>query len=297
MLDEIEIFIKVAELGSFSAAAESLNIPQSSVSRKIQRLEDHLEVRLLNRTTRQVKVTTAGQKYYLHCIQILKDIAEANRSVKSINEAPKGLLRITAPIESVNLFLGEIVDEFLKLYPEIEVDVVASNTIINPIEEGFAVATRLAHLKDSTLIARPLGQPRDYLCVAPCYIEKYGYPADIEDLSLHKCLRMSNPEPLSTWELHRGKERKLVSVKGPAVVNSLVLLHKLTCSGHGIAKLPSYLCRKNIENGSLINLFPDWSFPIRTLSVVYPSSRHLSANVRIFIDYLLEHSKAFDFLD
>lgn len=297
MIEEIEIFIKVAELGSFSAAADSLNLPQSTVSRKVQRLEDHLEVRLLNRTTRQVKVTAAGQEYYLSCLQILKHLLEANRSVKSLNEAPKGLLRITAPIESINVFLGQIIDDFLNLYPEIEVDVVASNTMLNPIEEGFDVAIRLANLKDSTLIARPLGRPRDFLCAAPSYLEQYGYPVDIEDLGLHKCLRMSNPEPLSTWELNRGKERKLVVVKGPAVVNNLVLLHKLTCGGHGIAKLPAYLCRKNIDDGSLVSVFPDWSFPIRTLSVVYPSSRHLSANVRIFVDFLLDKSKGFDFLE
>ncbi|QDE31896.1 LysR family transcriptional regulator [Shewanella polaris] len=297
MIDDIEIFIKVTELGSFSAAADSLNLPQSTVSRKIQRLEDQLEVRLLNRTTRQVKVTPAGQEYYLQCVQIFKDLLEANRSVKASNEAPKGLLRITAPIESINLFLGQIINDFLNLYPEIEVDVVASNTMVNPIEQGFDVAIRLANLKDSTLIARSLGRPRDYLCAAPAYIEKYGYPTDIENLSLHKCLRMSNPEPLSTWELKRGKERKLVTVEGPATVNSLVLLHTLTCGGHGIAKLPGYLCRENIDNGSLITLLPDWSFPLRTLSVVYPSSRHLSANVRIFVDYIIEKSKYFDFLN
>jgi DNA-binding transcriptional LysR family regulator len=296
MIDEIEVFIKVAELGSFSAAAESLNLPQSTVSRKIKKLEDHLEVRLLNRTTRQVKVTTAGQEYYVQCIQIFKDLLKANRSIKSSNDAPKGLLRITAPNESIDLFLGQIINDFLNLYPEIEVDVIASNTMINPIEEGFDVALRLANLKDSTLIARPLGRPRDYLCAAPAYLKKYGYPTDIEDLSQHKCLRMSNPEPLSTWELNRGKERKLVVVEGPAVVNSLLLLHKLTCGGHGIAKLPSYLCRENIEDGSLISLLPDWSFPLRTLSVVYPSSRHLSANVRIFVDYLVDKSQDFDFL-
>ncbi len=294
MIDEIEVFIKVAELGSFSAAAESLNLPQSTVSRKIQRLEDNLEVRLLNRTTRQVKVTAVGQEYYLQCVQILKDLLEANRSVKSSNKTPKGLLRITAPIESINIFLGQIIDEFLNIYPDIEVEVVASNTMINPIEEGFDIAIRLANLKDSTLIARSLGRLQDYLCAAPNYLEKYGYPTDIEDLSQHKSLRMSNPEPLSTWELNRGKERKLVVVEGPVVVNSLVLLHKLTCGGHGIAKLPGYLCRKSISNGSLIHLLPDWSFPLRTLSVVYPSSRYLSTNVRVFVDYLIEQSKKYE---
>lgn len=297
MIDEIEVFIKVAELGSFSAAAESLNFPQSTVSRKIQKLEDSLEVRLLNRTTRQVKVTAAGQKYYLHCVQIIKDLLEANRSVKSLNEAPSGLLKIAAPIESINIFLGDVINDFLKSYPDVEVNVVASNTMVNPIEEGFDVAIRLANLKDSTLIARSLGCPRDYLCAAPAYLEKYGYPTDIENLGQHKCLLMSNPEPLSTWTLSRGEEHKLVVVKGPVVVNSLSLLHKLTCGGHGIAKLPAYLCRKNIDDGSLVTLFPDWSFPLRTLSVVYPSSRHLSANVRIFVDYLLEKSKSFDFLE
>jgi len=294
MFDEIEVFIKVVELGSFSAAADSLNLPQSTVSRKIQRLEERLAVRLLNRTTRLVKVTTVGEGYYLHCVQIIKDLFEANRAVKSSHEEPKGLLRITAPTESVNLFLGEIINDFLNLYPGIEVNVVASNTMVNPIEEGFDVAIRLANLKDSTLIARSLGRPQDYLCTAPDYLEKYGYPTDIEELSNHKCLRMSNPEPISTWELNKGKERKLVVVEGPAVVNSLVLLHQLTCGGHGIAKLPGYLCRENINNGSLIHLLPDWSFPLRTLSVVYPSSRHLSANVRIFVDYLIEKSKKFE---
>jgi len=295
MFDEIEVFIKVAELGSFSAAASSLNLPQSTVSRRIQRLEDRLEVLLLNRTTRQVKLTVAGQEYYSQCVQIIKGLLEANRSVKSSNELPNGLLRITAPIESINVFLGQIINDFLKLYPDIEVDVVASNTMVNPIEEGFDVAIRLANLKDSTLIARALGQPQDYLCAAPAYLEKCGHPGNVEDLSNHKCLLMSNPDVLSTWELNRGKERKLVAVEGPAVVNSLILLHKLTCGGHGIAKLPSYLCREDINNGSLIHLLPDWSFPLRTLSVVYPSSRHLSANVRTFVDYLVENTKDFEF--
>lgn len=295
MFDEIEVFIKVVELGSFSAAADSLNLPQSTVSRRIQRLEDRLEVRLLNRTTRSVKVTASGAEYYSHCVKILKDLFEANVSVKSSHEELKGSLRITAPIESINLFMGQVINDFLTLYPDMDIDFVASNTMVNPIEEGFDIAIRLANLKDSTLIARGLGQPKDYLCAAPDYLEKWGSPDNVEDLSNHKCLRMSNPEPLSTWELNRGKERKLVTVKGPATVNSLVLLHKLTCGGHGIAKLPSYLCRENLKNGSLIHLLPDWSFPLRTLSVVYPSSRHLSANVRTFVDYLIEHTKNFEF--
>lgn len=297
MIDEIEIFVKVVELGSFSGAADRLSLPQSTVSRKIRHLEDQLGVRLLNRTTRLVKPTHTGMIYYQRCARITKDLADANQEVISSQDTPKGLLRITAPVESVHVFLDDIIDSYLRQYPDVEIDVVASNEIINPIDQGFDVAIRLANLKDSTLIARPLGQTTDLLCAAPEYIKENGIPKYLSELSGHKCLRMSNLEIFSKWELTRNKELQIVSVTGPIIVNSLILLHKLTCRGHGIAKLPTYLCADNIKDGSLVPILPEWVFPQRTLWVVYPSARHLSPNIRSFVDFLIEKSKAFGFLE
>lgn len=296
MIDDIEVFVKVVEQGSFSGAADSLAIPQSTVSRRIRHLEDQLGVRLLNRTTRHVKPTQTGLMYYQRCLRITKDLADANQEVMSSQNTPKGLLRITAPVESVYVFLDEIIDSYLKQYPDVEVDVVASNEILNPIDQGFDIAIRLAALKDSTLIARPLGTVSDLLCAAPAYINEFGLPNNLEALEDHKCLRMSNQEVFSKWELSQNKGTRSVSVSGPVIVNSLILLHKLTCRGHGIAKLPTYLCADNIKDGSLISILPEWAFPQRTLWVVYPSARHLSPNVRSFVDFLIEESKGYDFL-
>ncbi len=301
MIDDIEVFVKVVELGSFSGAADSLAVPQSTVSRKIRRLEDQLGVRLLNRTTRLVKPTQTGMMYYQRCARITKDLADANQIVMSSHETPKGLLRVTAPVESIYVFLGDIIDDYLKLYPEVEVDIVASNEIVNPIDQGFDVAIRLANLKDSTLIARPLGNTTDLLCAAPDYIRENGMPKDLTELGGHKCLRMSNLEIYSKWQLSqggvsKGHEKQTVSVTGPVIVNSQILLHKLTCRGHGIAKLPTYLCAENIKDGSLLSILPQWTFPQRTLWVVYSSARHLSPNIRSFVDFLVEKSKGYDFL-
>ena len=296
MIDNIHIFVRVVESESFSGAARLLDLPQSTVSRRVRQLEDELGVRLLERTTRCVKPTHTGAIYFQRCLKIVRDLDDASNELLSSQKTPSGLLRITAPVESIHVFLDDILNDFLREYPSIEIDVVASNELFNPIDKGFDVAIRLADLKDSSLIARPLGKTTELICAAPRYIDKYGMPHTPKELKEHNCLRMSNGEIFSRWEGTDNDQLISVPVTGNVIVNSLTLLHKLTLEGHGIAKLPTYLCASDIEHERLKSVVPEWYFPKRTLWVLYSSSRHLTPKVRAFVDFIIEQTKGYGFL-
>ncbi len=282
-LSEIGVFVKVVQVGSFSQAARDLGLPKSTVSRKVAQLEERLGARLLQRTTRKVALTEVGAMYHERCARILPELEDAERAVIELQEVPRGLLRIAAPLRFG--LLGPVISEFLALYPDIKVEVICSDRIVDLIEEGFDLAIRAGTLADGSLIARRLMDSIPHFVVAaPSYRARRGTPSEPGELAKHDCLIFSGIRERGTWRFRRGARHVDVQVSGRVSINDFDLLRQATIAGHGIARLPAPSCCADLRAGNLVRLVEDWDTAEVPLSIVYPSTRHLSPKVRAFID-------------
>ncbi len=287
-LNEIAIFVKVVDAGSFTGAAKSLGLPKSTVSRKITQLEERLGVRLLQRTTRTLSLTDTGSAYYNQCSRIISDVEEANIAVTEMQSTPTGLLRITAPVLFGSRILSDLVSEFLADNPEIQLEMVLTDQALDLIQEGIDVAFRVGELADSSLIARNLGHVSTVTCASPDYLEKHGYPQHPSELKQHDCLTMPH---MSTWEFG-GPEAISVDLKARIRINDPMSLHKFALKGMGIAILPALLCYDDIKSGQLKPILCDWPFNAFPIHALYPSNRHLSVKVRSFVEFVVERMRA-----
>ena len=284
-LNEMIVFARVVQTGSFSGAGRALDMPKSTVSRKVAELEERLGSRLLQRTTRKMNLTDVGRTYYKHCARILAEIQEAETSVSDMQAKPHGLLRISAPTNFG--FLGPITSAYLKEHAEVQVEVVCTDRVVDLIEEGFDAAIRVGRLADSSLISRSLGQARDVLVAGPGYLERRGQPESPEELNAHECLLYGSREPRGVWELRSDAGTRTVSLRSRlVVVNDLDLLHEAALTGLGIALLPAHRCVDDLRSGRLQRILPQWCTPPTPIQAVYPSTRHLSPKLKAFLDTL-----------
>jgi DNA-binding transcriptional LysR family regulator len=283
-LSEIGVFVKVVQVGSFSQAARDLGLPKSTVSRKVAQLEERLGARLLQRTTRKVALTEVGAMYHERCARILPELEDAERAVIELQDVPRGLLRIAAPLRFG--LLGPVVAEFLSLYPDVRVEVVCSDRIVDLIEEGFDLAIRAGTLADGSLIARRLMDSIPHFIVAsPAYLDRRGTPDDPSELAKHDCMVFSgNQRERGTWRFRRGAKQLDVQVSGRVAINDFDLIRQAALAGHGIARVPAPVACADLRAGRLVRLVEDWDSAEVPLSIVYPSTRHLSPKVRAFID-------------
>jgi DNA-binding transcriptional LysR family regulator len=283
-LNEILVFTRVVQSGSFTASAKALKMTKSSVSRKLTELEDRVGARLLQRTTRTLSLTDVGRAYYERCARVIAELEEAELAVSRMQATPRGLLRVTVPLAFGQL--GTVVAELLKRYPDVRVEIVATDRQVNLIEEGFDVAVRAGPLADSSLHARPLGAARRVLAAAPSYLKRRGTPKAPAELDGHERLAFATAPALAAWTL-RG-DGKSVSVSAPArlVVNDFDLLQEAARSGLGIASLPEFMCRNDFERGRLRPVLARWCTEETPIHAVYPSTRHLSPKVMAFVDLL-----------
>jgi len=282
-LSEIGVFVKVVQVGSFSQAARDLGLPKSTVSRKVAQLEERLGARLLQRTTRKVALTEVGAMYHERCARILPELEDAERAVLELQDVPRGLLRIAAPLRFG--MLGPVVAEFLSIYPDVRVDVVCSDRIVDLIEEGFDLAIRAGTLADGSLIARRLMDSIPHFVVAaPSYVERRGEPDEPSELSRHDCLLFSGNRERGTWRFKRGAKQVDVQIAGRATINDFELIRQAALAGHGIARVPAPVACADLRAGRLVRVLEEWHTTEVPLSIVYPSTRHLSPKVRAFID-------------
>jgi DNA-binding transcriptional LysR family regulator len=280
-VSELQVFAKVVEQQGFTAAARALELPKSSVSRTVARLEDRLGVRLLQRTTRSLNLTDAGATFYGHATRILADIEQAERAVHSLAEVPRGTLRISAPLSFGSLFLGDLVADYMAQHHEVDVEVVLSDRLVDLIEEGFDLVVRVGALRDSSLVARKLGQAARRLVASPAYLAEHGTPTEPADLSDHQCLLYGYEATGANWRLAQGPE---VAVTGRLRSNNGSVLRAAALKGHGIAFLPEFLVACDLHTGRLVELLPQHEHAEAGIWVVYPHGRHLSAKVRAFVD-------------
>jgi DNA-binding transcriptional LysR family regulator len=287
-LNDMAIFSRVVEAGSITGAAKLLGLPKSTVSRKIALLEESLGVRLLERTTRALKLTEIGATYFEHCSRIVSEAEEANLAVTQMQATPRGKLRITAPTEFGSLYLGAILAAYLQQYPGVEVEVELTNRVVDLIDEGFDLAIRAGSLPDSSLIARKLASERVFICASPAYLEAHGKPLNPEDLSGHEMI-LSPASPRGHLRLLSEKgETVTVAIGGSLRVNSLAIARDAAATGLGLVALPEMICWEDLHSGRLQIAIEGWALPGTGIHAVYPSPRHLSAKVKTFIDFLQE---------
>lgn len=282
---QIALFVKVVELGGFTAAARELSVPKSTVSRQIARLEDRLGVRLLERTTRALRTTEAGRAYYERCARILADLQEAEDAITRHQVVPRGTLRITAPLTLGYLFLGEVIASFLQAWPEVRVEVSLSDRRVDLIEEGFDLAIRAGTLDDSSMIARRLGSTAFVCCASPDYLARRGAPRAPEDLADHECLLYEYSAPTGTWRLSPEVAVRVGSAR--LVSNNGDLLRAAAVAGLGLTFAPRFIVGRDLRAGRLVPVLEEHVQATGGIWALYPANRHLSAKVRAFVDHAI----------
>jgi DNA-binding transcriptional LysR family regulator len=284
-LNEILVFAQVAQAGSFTAAAAALGMPKSTVSRKVSDLEERLHSRLLQRTTRKLSLTDVGRTYYDYCARIVGEIEDAERAVSTLQETPRGLLRVTAPINVA--FLGPIVSDYLKRYPEVRLDLFCTGRTVDLVEERFDLGIRGGALADSTLIARRLGTATWLLVATPGYLKRRGRPRSPDDLSKHDCLLFGAGPDTGGLSLENGDRCVQVALSPRLTVTDIDVVYAVATAGLGIAVLPAFRCVEDLGARRLARVLADWNVPSTPVHVVYPSTRHISPKVKSFVDHLL----------
>ncbi|EKY3233872.1 LysR family transcriptional regulator [Cronobacter malonaticus] len=289
--DELIIFVAVVESGSFSRAAEQLNLANSAVSRAVKKLEMKLGVSLLNRTTRQLSLTEEGERYFRRIQQVLQEMAAAETELMESRQTPRGLLRIDAATPVILHLLMPMIKPFRERYPDVTLSLVSSETFINLIERKVDVAIRAGTLTDSSLRARPLFTSYRKIVASPDYLERYGVPATICDLKDHVCLGFTEPVSLNTWPV-ACEDGQLLEITPGMTSNSGETLKQLCLTGNGIACLSDFMIDKEIEQGELVELLAEYRLPVEMpFSAVYYSDRAVSTRIRTFIDFLSEWIK------
>jgi len=282
------IFVRVVELGGFAIAAEEADISATMVAKHIQALEARLAARLLNRTTRRQSLTEVGKLYYDRCKALLADVEAAESSISALQSAPRGTLRITAPVSFGARRLAPALAEFLSLYPDVNADLALIDRVADLVDEGFEAAIRIGNLADSRLVARRLQPYRSLLCASPEYIRRRGQPKSPPDLASHDCLGFSQSSLRGRWRLSRGSEDKTVNFTPRLLANNGEALRQAALAGLGILLQPEVLLADDVRDKRLIRVLPTWSLPARPMHVVYLADRQATPKLQCFLDFVVK---------
>lgn len=286
---QIMLFVHTVRHGNFSAAARSLGISPSAVSKQVKRLEDRLGVRLVNRGTRGLNLTEEGRVFFARCERIADDITEAEALVSSMGEQVQGSLRVVATVAFAKAHLLPVIPVFLKRYPELELNLELSDRSVDFASEGIDVAIRFTEqITDTSVVARKLAANKRVICAAPSYIEANGMPRSPEDLLEHNCLRLSTVSSWNDWEFECDGSLRVLKVCGNFEANSADAIYHATLAGLGIARLSTYLVAGDLRTGKLVRVLPEYTHEKADLFAIFPERRNLSPKVRAFVDYLVE---------
>ncbi|MEM5496253.1 LysR substrate-binding domain-containing protein [Paraglaciecola mesophila] len=281
----INEFVYVAETESFTQASKNLAISTAQVSRQISALESRLNVKLFYRTTRKVSLTEEGRLFYQHCRSVLDGLDAAERAITNLQSKPQGTIRLTAPVTYGEQQILPLVNDFMLLYPDVEVSAYLSNQKIDLVEQGYDLAIRLGKLSDSSMMAKKLATRTNFVCASPGYLAKFGFPHSLSELNKHSCLLGT----LDYWHFcDEGKERN-IRVKSRLRYNSGFSLVDAALKGLGIVQLPDYYVQEHLESGALVSLLDNYRESEEGIWAIYPRNRHLSPKIRTLVDYLAEH--------
>ena len=291
-LNDALIFAKVVEQGSFIAAAKQLRLGKTTVSRKVQGLEQRLGARLLNRTTRNLSLTEAGAIYFDYCNRIMRDLGEAENAVHQLEESPRGWLRVTAPFTMCTEFTALLVQDFRKLYPEVRIELVLSNERLDLVANQIDVAIRVGSLPDSSLVARLLARHRSYVYASEAYLARHGEPRHPAELASHPVLAKSMDQrgQRYVWQLRHGvsQETVEVDVDPVAIANDPFALRGLLEDGQGIMLANEFVACLSDESRRPRRILEDWEGPVVEMHAVFPGGQLISPKVRTFVDFVVQ---------
>lgn len=287
-LVETETFVAVVQEGSFAAAGERLGISSSYASKLVSRLEDRLGVRLLQRSTRKLTLTEAGERYHGTSAEGLELLSLAERDLLESQNKVRGRLRVSFPTNLGLTWLAAWLGDFACQNPKLELDVVYLDRPVDLVGEGFDLAVRAGVLPDSSLMARRLANAERMLVASPEYLARAGTPAKPEQLAEHTCVIYSGSPTPDRWTMEAGERRRTVKVSGPMQANSGAALLQAVARGLGIAWLPNFHTAPELATGRVVRVLPEWGFRV-PIHALYPSKRHLPTKVRLFIDSLAEY--------
>lgn len=292
-LQAMEVFTRVVETNSFSKAAELLDLPRGSVSNLIQALEQHVGVRLLNRTTRQVSVTEDGALFYERCVNILSEISDAESSLSNKRQSPSGMIRVDTSGTLAKALLLPALEDFYREYPEIEVRLGLADRNIDLIQDGVDCVIRMGTLEESSLVARRIGNSRIVTCASPAYLEANGTPETLDDLQDHRAVNYVSARSgkIFPFEYEVNGEIVKVSLNGALAVNDGTVYITAGALGYGIIQPSRFMVADMIQRGELSEILTSYSVPSTPLSIVYPHRRNLSSRVRAFTEWVTELAK------
>jgi DNA-binding transcriptional LysR family regulator len=294
ILKAMDIFVRVVDTGSLTAAAAECDLSPTMVGNHLQALEDRLGTRLLNRTTRRQNLTEFGKVYYERCAEILGLVGDAEALALETQTVPKGRLRITASATFGTERLMPALADYAARYPKVDLDVVITDTMVDLAEDGFEAAIRIGSLQGSDLIARPLAPYKLMICAAPSYLARRGEPSRPEDLGQHDCLaytyssRSEWRSAQAVWRMTGPDGEISVPIGGRVQVDNAQGLHRAALAGMGIVMLPEIMLTKDVEVGRLVRLLPGYTPPTRPLNLIYLRDRRMSTKLRSFIDFALD---------
>lgn len=284
----MQLFVRVAELESFSRAAETLGLPRGSVSRQIQALEASLGARLLHRTTRRVQLTQDGMVYYERARDLLTNLDELDSLFLHDPASVSGRLRVDMPVSVAKKLVIPRLPAFLQQYPGIEVELSSSDRLVDVVREGFDCVVRVGQLKDSGLVARPLGRLTMVNCASPGYLTRFGYPHTLDDLATHALVHYAvnlgtRPQGFEVWS---DNETRWVKTGGVLTVNSTETYHAACVAGLGIIQVPRVGVKEALRSGALVDILPQYRAAPMPVSLIYPHRRNLSRRVHLFMEWL-----------
>jgi DNA-binding transcriptional LysR family regulator len=284
----LRAFVKVVETGSFAEAGRQLRLSRSAISKYVAELEQNLGVQLLNRTTRHASPNESGQLYFERALTVLSELDAADQAVAQAESTPRGLLRINAPMSFGTLRLGPAIAGFMEKYPEVRLQLVLSDELLDPVQDGFDVTLRIAELESSSLIARKITPIERAVCASPEYLARHGTPVHPRDLHDHVSLTYGYLLTGNQWKLTGSDGDHWIQPSWSLCVNNAEVLRDAAIRGRGIALIPNFIAGDALENGTLQAVLKDYQAPPLALYAIYPPTRHLSVKVRLLIDFLVE---------
>lgn len=290
-LNDLYYFAKVVEHGGFAPAGRALNVAKSKLSRRVRQLEEQLESTLIVRSSRVFSVTEVGERFYQHCRAVLIEAEGAIDAITAMRSEPCGTIKVSCPIGLLNFHVGEMLADFMTLYPKVRVELDATNRRVDVLNEGFDIAIRVRPfpLEDSDLVYKVFSERGQCLVASPALVEQVGYPKSPQELTRFPAMARDNPNETHMWQLENSQGQGMKVVFEPRYITTdMLALKQAALKGVGIVQLPSLMLTEELEQGRLISVLPDWRPRTEVIHCVFPTRRGMLPSVRALIDFLAE---------
>ncbi|GIU03798.1 LysR family transcriptional regulator [Shewanella sp. c952] len=284
-LNGMMLFAAVVRAQGFSQAARETGMPKSTISRKVAQLEEQLGVRLLQRDTRNLSLTQVGALFFQHCTSISDEIEAAKATIENTHNDVSGSLRVAIPVSFSQELIANLCSGFMRLYPNVELDVQFTDNDVGLVGEGYDIAIKYGPLQSSDLVARLLFERQPILVASPSYLKTHGTPANPQELATHSGILLGTSRSAPIWPLGKGTRKTMVNFKRKVRVNSAVMVKQLVMDDFGIAMLSNSVCKNELASGSLVPILQEWPMEAFKVYGVYSSRRQLATNISVFLDF------------